>query len=832
MGVLQLDCTNNIGDAELDLTSAPYAGAVPEVWAEFDVAFNAAYITAATASAFSQLVLEVRDSSNDIFTVDVIRDGLGGFTIDTYLDGAAYPLVPEFAPTPAITSNQFYHFKIHILGHPTTPTIEIWKDGTLVGSFTGTGDMVDVALVRLRQGGMATAGALQFYDNFTLGTTSGASDIVADAFEGTLAVWNGGTFDATIVADPGIAPAVPAGGSPPPPPQGILVAFDDDALADDPTYTRLDDPNGYRLASSVTIERGRDDVSQQMATATATVTFIDREGLLDPTNPDGPFYGKLLPRLQAKIQRWNPVTDEWDTRFKGFTKAWRYSIDPSGNLSTCRLEIVGPFEFITTLVMTPGDQGHTPPPESVGDIYFKGGPADMVHVNSRIHKALDDFDWPRGPNWRRIYSGNVYVQDKVYERFTQGLPVLQDAADAEFPWIANFFEGMVPRRGFGSGIVIFHGRYARFRPEVSQYDIRFWKVGDGAVATEDPGTVPFVDDLPFHISDEELYNVAEPLPEGIDDSDAPGQLTKNDASITKYGRRPVPSLDNLQTYRGNSHGIPPTTALQETKLFGEFLVENYKDPVVQVDSLTIRSRGVDHPNAEAIWEFLNKVELNDVITLNTTHKGGGGFDEDFFVDKITESDEPNHVEGMPDLHDVTMQLDLTPRSRYENNPFSPYADNDDMGGATPLDGGTGGSGELTATSYGFSNDGPATDPGGGDPWDPLREQFFTADDPADPGNPLPSNHNFRTAWFSFSTSLTLDLHVEVDVPAAGAAIIVTTDPAPPPSNRDAVLASAGLAAAGTIDLGTVSLSDQDVWIGVGSYGDDGFEFTVRWDATV
>jgi hypothetical protein len=613
---------------------------------------------------------------------------------------------------------------------------------------------------------------------------------------------------------------------------GILVAFDDDALADDPSYTRLDDPDGYRLASTVNIERGRDDVSQQMATATATVTFIDREGLLDPTNTHGPFYGKLLPRLQAKIQRWNPVTNEWNTRFKGFTKAWRYSIDPSGNLATCRLEIVGPFEFITTLVMTPGDQGDTPPPESVGDIYFKGGPDDMVHVNTRIHKALDDFGWPRGPNWRRIYSGNVYVLKKIYERFTQGLPVLQDAADAEFPWIANFFEGMVERRGFGSGIVIFHGRYARFRPEVSQFDIRFWKVGDGAVCAEDPGTVPFVDELPFHISDEELYNVADPLPEGISDTDAPSQLTKDNTSIAKYGRRPVPSLDNLQTYRGNSHGIPPTTALEETKLFGEFLVENYKDPAVQVDSITIRSRGLDHPNAEAIWEFLQNVELNDVITLNTTHKGGGGFDEDFFVDKITETDEPLHRRDMPDLHDVTMQLDLTPRSRYENNPFSPCADNDDMGCATPLDGGTGGSGELTDTNYGFSNDGPHTDPGGGGAWDPLREQFFTADDPSDPGNPLPSNHNFRTAWYSFSTPLSLDLHVEVDIPAAGAAIIVTTDPTPPPSNRDTVLASADLATAGTIDLGTVSLSDQQVWIGVGSYGDEGFEFTIRWDATV
>lgn len=451
---------------------------------------------------------------------------------------------------------------------------------------------------------------------------------------------------------------------------GIGVAFDDSALADDPTFTRLDERGGYQLAAGFTIERGRDDLTQAMATGTSSVALIDRDGLADPTNPTGPFYGKLLPRRQVKIMRWNPVTDTWSTRFKGFSKAWRYAIDPSGNLATGSLEIVDAFDFLASLVLTPGDQGDTPPPESVGDIYFKGGPSTLpTEPRDRINQALDDFGWPTGVNWRRIASGNVDLQDKIYERFSQALPVLQDAADGEFPWIANLLVRQVERGGYGAGIVSFMGRYMRFFPEDPRFDIRFWNVGDGAAADADSSVVPFVDELPFHISDEELYNVADPLPEGIADTDAPGQLVKDDTSIDAYGRRPVPSLDNLQTYAGVDRSGISTTALEETKLFGQFLVDNYKDPRVRVDSITVRSRGTDHPNAAAIWDFLNNVELNDVVTLTTTHKGGGGFDEDFYVDKITETDAPLHDKDRPDLHDVTMQLELSPRAYYDNNPF-------------------------------------------------------------------------------------------------------------------------------------------------------------------
>ncbi len=315
-------------------------------------------------------------------------------------------------------------------------------------------------------------------------------------------------------------------------------------------------------------------------------------------------------------------------------------------------------------------------------------------------------------------------------------------------------------------------------------------------------------------------------PQEIEEADVTGQIVEDSGSITDWGRAQI-SIENLLTHEGHDDDGDPTTDLVETKKFGQFYVDNRADPTTRVSKIRFKGLAVDSTSGPATFALLQGVDIGDIVQLTTAHYGGGGFNETFYVEGVHETD----TGAQDSQHDVTMELDVSPTSMYGVSPFPPCPDNDEMGCSQALPGG--GPGTLDWDNTGFSNDGPEADPGGGMPWDPLREQFFTADDPANPGNPLPPTHNFRTAWFRWTAPIADSfLHIEVDLPDAGAVVIVTTSPAPPPSNRDAFLASGDTAVAATVTLDPVDAITGQVWIGVGSYVTDGGEFTIRWDSSV
>ena len=66
------------------------------------------------------------------------------------------------------------------------------------------------------------------------------------------------------------------------------------------------------------IERGRAYELDKVDTGRATITCHDTEGLLDPTNTGGAYYGDIQPLLQARLALWDPVQEDWFTRYRGF----------------------------------------------------------------------------------------------------------------------------------------------------------------------------------------------------------------------------------------------------------------------------------------------------------------------------------------------------------------------------------------------------------------------------------------------------------------------------------------------------------------------------------
>lgn len=460
--------------------------------------------------------------------------------------------------------------------------------------------------------------------------------------------------------DPGGDPFAPGD-----PAHGICIAFDDDAMEPTPTWTRLDDPLGYRLADGFQIHRGRESELDITGVGTASVSFRDTEGLLDPMNPTGPFYGKLVPRRQACIALFHPITAVWHPIFTGFTKEQNNSLDmwtADRGLDRPMMVFEDAFGYLANILLTRGVHGD---PTSVGeftDIYYHGIPSNLrgvaqafCHVDDRINQILDDAGWPA--TRRDIFSGNVSVQGVVYERGDQILSALWDAADAELPTVANIF----PTR-FGD--IAFRGRFSRFFPENPGYGIAHWFVGGEAQALADPDVVPMAGPVFPRTSEDDIMNSYIALPAGpITEAQAAANLVEDATSITLYGYRHE-SADNLLTSAGHTDATP-TTAMEECLKFGQYRVGNYKDPQTRISTLKLIGRGEESINAQALWDMICQVEIGDLVSVETTHAGGGGFDEDFFVEGISYEAHPMR----DDMLEITCELNVSPRSFYNDNVF-------------------------------------------------------------------------------------------------------------------------------------------------------------------
>ncbi len=440
-------------------------------------------------------------------------------------------------------------------------------------------------------------------------------------------------------------------------PHGFGVAFTADALDPTPSYTLINTLTGISV-QGFKVDRGRSSELDKIQTGTASVDFIDQTGALDPTNSSGTFYGQIDPVKPMALGLYNPVTTTWHQIFTGHTNDLAWSLDLTERYLNCSWDCVDLFELMAALEMSPAQHGQTPPADSEGDIYFLGEESGFKHVDQRIKDALNDAGIPSA--FWDIFSGNVSVQEKIYERRDQLLTVLQDAADAEFPGVANVYVS-------ADGLVRFRGRYARFFPDRPGYGINTWLAGDKTACDLDPDVAPIAP-VEFRRSASDIINAATATPLGVDDADVPGQLSKDDTSIATYGWRSASgSFDSLLTFEGHTDADVTTSAVEETKLFADYYADNFFEPRTRLSKLVFRPVGLSHPNATALWALMTGVEIGDVITVTTTHPGGGGFDgEDFYVEGIHYDADTS---GGANFTNVTLELDVSPRSYFDSNPF-------------------------------------------------------------------------------------------------------------------------------------------------------------------
>jgi len=403
------------------------------------------------------------------------------------------------------------------------------------------------------------------------------------------------------------------------------------------------------IVSGWSFRRGRNYELNKNSPGTATVTLIDTTSEIDPTNPAYAFD----PGTPAAIALHNPVTQTDHTVFRGNISRLQYQLYPSEKYAVATLELVDGLDRLARTEMNAGQGvtiqwGYFPSAAQPGDLFFITDDSGSAVAN-RINNVLNSAQWPVG--LREIFSGNVALQQTFYAYRTPALNVILDAADAEFPGVANFYCQK-------DGRATFHGRLARFNPDDAQYHISKWRCGDTAAVQAD-ATRALIFGLDYDQDVEKNINTAISTPKGIADADIAGQRVENAASIAAYGSRSI-SFDNLLTKKDHFDNSGANAA---TKKFATYYVSNYKDPRTRVNRIIFKRLDPSHPNAQRVWQVMCNVDISDIIRLKTTHQGGG-FDEDFYVEGITAEARPLS----DDFDDVVMHLDVSPRAYYNTNP--------------------------------------------------------------------------------------------------------------------------------------------------------------------
>ena len=460
-----------------------------------------------------------------------------------------------------------------------------------------------------------------------------------------------GSNDPTVVASQNGSSGGSVGGLVVSQVQGVCIAFTSPTMTDSPLWTRIDDPNGPFIVTGYTVDRGRSYELDQTQPGTASVTVIDVNGYFDPTNPLGPFYGDLVPLKKAAIALRNPVTGNWRTIFDGFVSRWSFDMYQTENFNTVTIEMVDGMEVLSAAEMQFNSflgsvWGDPIPAGSEGNIFY----AADDHVAHRINHILNDAGWPNG--LREVFSGNVSLQKTVYAPRSSALTAIQDAADADFPGVANVYIGAGPQ----AGKLVFHGRQARFHPEDANYHISSWLCGDITAVGLNPSNTALIFGLEWDIDKDKIINEALVTPQNVNDADIELNYVSDGASMAQYGVRGI-SFENLLTNQGHLTG---NVALDETRLYGQYYVDNYAQPRTRINSIKLRSLGANDPYAAQVYRLMCNVDISDLVTVTTYHGGGGGFGETFYVEGLHYTVGP--MSG--NVLDVELTIDLSPQAYY------------------------------------------------------------------------------------------------------------------------------------------------------------------------
>ena len=391
---------------------------------------------------------------------------------------------------------------------------------------------------------------------------------------------------------------------------------------------------------------GRQSELDTTDTGNATVRYHDRAGTLDTDDLVG---------AQIMLQLYDPVAGTWHPRWRGHIDDVAHVPNPRAeSLWNVELKCVDIFDYLGGVRFLPGVMGDP------------GGPADVVfYDNENVDDRLIALatDAAIASTMRVIFTGNISVTETLYDSDSDVvLQAMRDAADAEFPGVANLY---VDRYGR----LAFHGRFARFDPEGvasggANWTFVRWDAGTRGSVTSG---VAQIQDFAYNRPRSRIINSYLAWPRNDENDGAfdrsliPSLLSMDSASISAYGYRGRDATDLIIRENINNSN----TGADECALFGEFYTTNYSQPRKAVQRVTMSSLRPTEARAAATWALMCGVDISDGINLTVAEASLS--DVPYFVDGIAVSCVPLN----PGYDFVTVTPNLTPASYYGTDVFNP-----------------------------------------------------------------------------------------------------------------------------------------------------------------
>lgn len=424
----------------------------------------------------------------------------------------------------------------------------------------------------------------------------------------------------------------------------VLVALSDGPLVAEPSWTRYDTLTDCRLYG-FDCESGRQSELDVTDTGTARAYFHDRSGVLDSDSLTG---------KQVMFQLYNPVTATWHPRWRGHIDDVNHDLDPSlEGHATVQFECVDVFDYLGGAKFLP-TMGDVLPTGMSAVVFYEDG-----NVDDRIIALLTDAGIVT--TMRVVFTGNVSVNETLYDYDDVILQALRDAADAEFPGVANVYVDRFGR-------VQFHGRFARFDPEGVESGGANWDFNRWTAATREDvsGGAAQIREFAYNRPRDRIINSYHAWPREdengatVSREDIATLINVDSTSQGAYGFRGKEAPDLILKANINNGN----TSLEECALYGDFYVSNYAVPRKAIQRITFKAIRPDDARAAAVWDLMTRVDISDAIDLTVDEAGLAG--DPFFVDGLSVSCRP----AGPDQDYVEVTPNLTPASYYGTDVFA------------------------------------------------------------------------------------------------------------------------------------------------------------------
>jgi hypothetical protein len=164
---------------------------------------------------------------------------------------------------------------------------------------------------------------------------------------------------------------------------------------------------------SINTVRGRNLLTEQFQTGTATVVLADQLGYWNPQNTASPYYGQLLPLRKIQVSAVDPATSLTSYLFSGYITSYNYRQSQDvGEVSTTTLTALDATQLLT-----------------LATVSTVTGAVAGETTGVRFGRILDALGWPTG--MRDVDTGATTCQADPGTART-GSAALQTVASTEF----------------------------------------------------------------------------------------------------------------------------------------------------------------------------------------------------------------------------------------------------------------------------------------------------------------------------------------------------------------------------------------------------------------